>query len=81
MGRTRETSDDKTNMRPMVLRDDRPAHKIYLDEFDLDTHEVTQSDYATFVKAKNHRTPYHWLGGKVPEGKEQLPIYNVIGRT
>ena len=34
MGRTRETPDDKTNMRPMILRDDRPAHKIDLDAFE-----------------------------------------------
>jgi formylglycine-generating enzyme required for sulfatase activity len=77
MGRTRETPDDKTNMRPMVLRDDRPAHKIHVDAFEIDTHEVTQAEYAAFVKATGHRTPYHWLGGKIPEGKEQFPIYNV----
>jgi formylglycine-generating enzyme required for sulfatase activity len=77
MGRTRETPDDKTNMRPMVLRDDRPAHKIYLDAFEIDTREVTQSDYAAFVKSTGHRPPYHWKAGKIPEGAEQFPVYNV----
>src|SRR5688572_20187251 len=68
MGRTRETPDDKTNMRPMILRDDRPAHKVYLDAFEIDTREVTQSEYAAFVKATMHRPPYHWKAGKVPQG-------------
>jgi len=77
MGRTRETSDDKTNMRPMILRDDRPAHKVFLDGFSIDTHEVTHAQYEAFIKATGHRAPYHWLGGKLPEGKGQLPIYNV----
>src|SRR5688572_1949374 len=66
MGRTRETPDDKTNMRPMILRDDRPAHKIYLDAFEIDVREVTQSDYAAFVKFTAHRPPYHWKAGKIP---------------
>lgn len=72
MGRTRETSDDKTNMRPMILRDDRPAHKVYLDAFTIDTHEVTHAEYGAFVKATGRRAPYHSL-----EGKDQLPVYNV----
>jgi formylglycine-generating enzyme required for sulfatase activity len=77
MGRTRETSDDKTNMRPMILRDDRPAHKVFLNAFSIDTHEVTHAQYEAFLKATGHRAPYHWLGGKLPEGKGQFPIYNV----
>src|SRR5262245_58605382 len=77
MGRTRETSDDKTSMRPLILRDDRPPHKVDLEAFEVDAREVTQSEYAEFVKAANHRVPYHWLGGKVPTGKEKLPVYNV----
>ena len=44
MGRTRETPDDKTNMRPMILRDDRPAHKVLPGRASsIDTHEVTQA--------------------------------------
>jgi formylglycine-generating enzyme len=77
MGRTRETPDDKTGMRPMILRDDRPVHKVDVEAFQMDTHEVTQSEYAAFVKATGRRPPYHWLGGTMPQGKGDLPIYNV----
>ncbi|MGH9627783.1 MAG: formylglycine-generating enzyme family protein, partial [Bryobacteraceae bacterium] len=77
MGRTRETPDDKTGMRPMVLRDDRPPHTVFLDTFYIDTHEVTHKEYEAFVKATGRPAPYHWLDGKLPQGSEKLPIYNV----
>src|SRR5687768_18248295 len=79
MGRTREVPDDKTNMRPMILRDDRPAHKVELDAFDIDTHEVSHAQYDAFLKASGRRAPHHWPGGNPPEGKEQLPIYHGTG--
>src|SRR6266404_5632167 len=63
MGRTKLTSDDKTTMRPQILLDDLPAHKVTISSFRLDKHEVTNSKYAEFVKAKNHRAPYHWVNG------------------
>ena len=77
MGRTRATPDDKTNMRPHVLLDDRPARKVYLDEFWIDAKEVTQTQYAEFVKRSGRKAPYHWLSGAMPEGEGTLPVYNV----
>jgi formylglycine-generating enzyme required for sulfatase activity len=73
MGRTKLTSDDKTNMRPHVLLDDRPARKVILRGFRLDTHEVTNAQYAEFVKVTRHPTPYHWKQA----APERLPVYNV----
>lgn len=77
MGRTKTTPDDKTGMRPRVLLDDRPPHRVEMSAFSLDTHEVTHTKYAEFVAAKGHRTPYHWLGGKVPDGLANVAVYNV----
>lgn len=77
MGRTRETDDDKKGMRPLVLRDDRPAHVVHLDEFRIDAREVTQEQYARFIKATGHRAPYHWQNGELPKGKEKWPVHNV----
>lgn len=77
MGRTKLTSDDKTNMRPHVLLDDRPAHKVWLDAYYLDTHEVTNAEYAGFVKATGHRAPYHWLRGEIPREEQNFPVFNV----
>ena len=77
MGRTKTTPDDKTNMRPHVLLDDRPARKVRVPAFQIDKHEVTNSDYAEFVKATAHRVPYHWTGGNFAAFSGEYPVYNV----
>lgn len=77
MGRTKLTSDDKTNMRPHVLLDDRPVHTVTLHAYLMDSHEVTQAQYAEFVKATKRAAPYHWTGGVVPAGTGNLAAYNV----
>jgi formylglycine-generating enzyme required for sulfatase activity len=73
MGRTKLTPDDKTTMRPQVLLDDRPPHKVYLDAYFIDTHEVTNAQYAQFVKATGRKPPYHWTAPV----DDKLPVFNV----
>ncbi len=77
MGRSKLTKDDSTTMRPVVLLDDRPPHKVHIAAFALDATEVTQAAYAKFVAASKRRAPYHWLNGAVPAGEESFPAYNV----
>ncbi|MEZ5365408.1 MAG: SUMF1/EgtB/PvdO family nonheme iron enzyme [Bryobacterales bacterium] len=77
MGRHRLTADDEKGMRPLALRDDRPVHTVLIDAFYMDVDEVTHAKYAAFVEATHHTPPYHWLGGKMPEEKKDLPVYNV----
>jgi formylglycine-generating enzyme required for sulfatase activity len=73
MGRTKLTSDDKTNMRPHVLLDDRPLHNVSISAFQLDKHEVTNAEYRIFVEKTGRKAPYHWIGQQPPD----LPVYNV----
>jgi formylglycine-generating enzyme required for sulfatase activity len=73
MGRTQLTPDDKTGMRPIVLLDDRPPHKLKMSAFEMDKTEVTHGAYAKFLEATGRREPYHW--SKRPAG--DVPIYNV----
>jgi iron(II)-dependent oxidoreductase len=73
MGRTRLTSDDKTTMRPAVLLDDRPDHKVWLDSYWIDKTEVTHGQYAKFLEATGRRKPYHWA----QRPADDYPIYNV----
>jgi sulfatase modifying factor 1 len=74
MGRTKLTSDDKTNMRPHVLLDDRPPHQVTISAFQIDRHEVTNAQYQEFVAATHHPAPYHWANGRPAA---DLPVYNV----
>ncbi len=77
MGRTFSTDDDETGMRPLVLRDDRPAHRVRLKAFWMDATEVTQAAYAEFVAAEGPPPPYHWPQGALPGALARYPIYNV----
>lgn len=74
MGRTKLTADDNTKMRPRVLLDDRPAHKVTISAFQIDRHEVTNAQYAIFVEKTGHPAPYHWANG---HPAADLPVYNV----
>jgi formylglycine-generating enzyme required for sulfatase activity len=77
MGRTYLTPNDALDWWERDRVDDRPVHLVYVDSFYLDKTEVTNEDYARFVQAAKHRTPYHWIGGTFEKGKEKYPIYNV----
>jgi formylglycine-generating enzyme required for sulfatase activity len=37
--------------------DERPAHRVYVDEFRIGVHPVTNAEYARFVKDTGHRSP------------------------
>lgn len=77
MGRSKTTKDDSTGMRPQVLLDDRPVHKVSLPAFSIDTREVTNGRYSAFVRATRRQPPRHWVAGQIPAGAAELPVYNV----
>ena len=65
-GRTHSLPDDPLKWSPEVLKDDRPVRPVHIDAFYMDAHEVTNEQYAVFVRATKHRAPYHWPGGVIP---------------
>ncbi|MFN7921183.1 MAG: SUMF1/EgtB/PvdO family nonheme iron enzyme [Bryobacteraceae bacterium] len=73
-GRTHALPDDGLKWVPELLEDDRPVKRIWIDAFLIDTHEVTNAGYAKFLEATKHRAPYNWMKGKVPAGKEKIPV-------
>jgi sulfatase-modifying factor enzyme 1/PEGA domain-containing protein len=48
-----------------------------LEDFYLDSHEVTNRQYAYFISATGHRPPKHWRDGAFVAGEENLPVVNV----
>jgi iron(II)-dependent oxidoreductase len=75
-GRTHALPDDGLKWFPTLLKDDRPVRRTYIDPFYLDEHEVTNAQYAQFVRMTGHRMPYNWPG-RVPEGRENFPVVDV----
>lgn len=77
MGRSQNWLLDELGMHLRARLDDQPVHLVFLDAYRIDKYEVTNRDYARFVAATGRRAPFHWAGGKVPEGQEMFPVYNV----
>jgi sulfatase modifying factor 1 len=77
MGRTRLWLIDEIGWQLRDRADDRPVHRVHVSTFLIDTHEVTNADYAALVAGKGAEPPYHWGARVPPAGKERLPVYNV----
>jgi formylglycine-generating enzyme required for sulfatase activity len=57
--------------------DEQPQHTLYLPDYYLAKTTVTNDQYAAFVQATGHASPYGWQGGKSPRGREDHPVVNV----
>src|SRR2546421_628474 len=54
-----------------------PAHQTAVNTFAMDKTEVTNAEYAQFVKQTGHVAPEQWGSVKPPAGDEHLPVSNV----
>jgi formylglycine-generating enzyme required for sulfatase activity len=54
-----------------------PTHAVTVQQFLMDRTEVSNTEYADFVRETNHAAPSHWIGNKPPFGQEQWPVVNV----
>ncbi len=71
---------------PPAEPDEAPKHRVHLDAFYIGKYEVTNANYAAFVKATDHRPPVNsdpsptynlWRGNTVLDGVADLPVVNV----
>lgn len=73
-----------------VFENELPAHTVHLSSFHLDKYEVTNAQYAGFIKAnprwgkdvlasEEHNGTYlaHWTGDTYPKDKAQHPVVNI----
>jgi len=58
-------------------RQETPAHAVTVAQFSMDRTEVSNTEYAEFVRETNHAAPAHWGGTKPPFGQELWPVVNV----
>ncbi len=54
-----------------------PAHLVTVQPFSMDRTEVTNTEYAEFVRETNHAPPSHWNANKPAFGQELWPVVNV----
>ena len=59
------------------LPQESPAHAVTVNGFSMDKTEVTNAEYAQFVREANHRPPEQWGSIKPPVGEDLLPVSNV----
>jgi iron(II)-dependent oxidoreductase len=76
-GRSHALPDDGLKWYPTLLKDDRPVRRLIIAAFYLDEHEVTNAQYSEFIRATGHRAPYNWPRGRLPEGKQDIPVVDV----
>jgi formylglycine-generating enzyme required for sulfatase activity len=54
-----------------------PAHQVSVLSFFMDKTEVTNAEYAEFVRETHHAPPSDWNGTKPPYGTEMWPVLNI----
>jgi formylglycine-generating enzyme required for sulfatase activity len=54
--------------------DERPVHRVWVDEFELAIHPVTCGEYAAFLRATGHEPPRDW---RVFAVADDLPVVGV----
>lgn len=53
---------------------ERPEHKVTVESFEMDRHEVTNAEYFQFVVEKSYKVPEHFVNGRPLPGKENHPV-------
>ncbi len=59
------------------LPTEEPAHQVTIKPVSMDKNEVTNAEYARFVREANYPPPQQWGSVTAPVGQELLPVANV----
>ena len=62
---------------PMALDDEKPAHRVFLPEFQIARTPITNAQYQYYVEATGAKAPEDWVDGQPPNDKLNHPVVNV----
>ncbi|MDX2469018.1 MAG: SUMF1/EgtB/PvdO family nonheme iron enzyme [SAR324 cluster bacterium] len=52
----------------------QPQFRLNIKDFYIDKKEVSNKDYARYLKRFRRQPPPNWIGGVIPPGKENFPV-------
>ena len=55
----------------------KPLERVIVKDFTIAETEVTNTQYAEFIKQTNHNVPSGWKNSQFPKGTENFPVTNV----
>jgi formylglycine-generating enzyme required for sulfatase activity len=62
---------------PMAGNDEKPAHRLFLPEFQIARAPITNAQYLFYVEATGAKLPHDWEDGHPPKDKLSHPVVNV----
>jgi len=48
--------------------------RVWVEDFEMLDHTVTNAEYQAFVDATGYQAPLHWQDGQIPAGKRDYPV-------
>ncbi len=60
-----------------LFMSEQPQHEVYLPDFEMSKHLVTNDDYYLFSWETAHRLPKGWQGFTYPNGKDLHPVVGI----
>jgi formylglycine-generating enzyme required for sulfatase activity len=61
----------------LAEQDEFPQRPVWVDEFYIDAHEVTNAQYKVFVDSVGIEPPYLWEEGNYPIGRDGYPVTDI----
>jgi formylglycine-generating enzyme required for sulfatase activity len=59
------------------FKGEQPRHKLWLPAYEIGRYPVTNAQYAAFVEATGYKTPYLWVGHRIPPGRADHPVCDI----
>jgi formylglycine-generating enzyme required for sulfatase activity len=65
------------DLRRMAEVDEWPQHRLWLDDYYIDVHEVTNAQYKVFLDSTRVEAPHRWVNGNYGIGEDGLPVVSI----